>query len=150
VRTLENSRAVIEDPRALALLFEANEIKPAKAFEGKYCEGGKVKAIPRATKYRLLKRLAEMGYLETLGGVDKRYRFYKLSDKGQAYVKKVVKQILSEMPNLLSFGVKIPLEDFKRVSCKYGIPPSLLFKALKAKVTEDMFGKKYVTLNPIA
>ena len=145
----ENIRAqgLILDPRALALLFEASEAKPAKDFKGKYCEDGKVKVIPKSTKYRLLKRLAEMGYLKTLEGVDRRYRFYKLSESGELIKRRLIKRMLKDMPSELPFTLKVPLAEFKRVSCSYGIPPKLLLKELGAKITKDILGNEYVVVS---
>ena len=128
---------MIEDPRALALLFEAEGAKAAKDFKGEYCEGGEVKAIPRATKYRLLKRLAELGYLEVLEGVDRRYRFYRLTKEGLAYKRYVIQQALrylKQVGDILFEEVRVPLGKFNAVSCKIGLPPKLLLKALNARV----------------
>ena len=141
---------MIEDPRALALLFEVEGIKAAKDFKGEYCEDGEIKTIPRATKYRLLKRLAELGYLETVEGVDKRYRFYRLTKEGLAYKRYVIQQVLRHLKQIGdSFldEVRVPLSKFKKVSCKIGIPPNLLLKVLNAKIEEGMLtSEKYVVM----
>jgi DNA-binding MarR family transcriptional regulator len=143
--------------------MELKGVKAAKDFEGKYCEENgklKVKRIPRSTKYRLLRRLAEMGYLEFVEGVDKRYRYYKLSSRGKAYKERLLKSIFRELleaSNLspyerqlleltkLSKQIEVPLRDFKRISCSYGIPPKLLLEALNARVAEKL-GNKVVVI----
>ena len=144
--------------------MELKGVKAAKDFEGKYCEEEndklKVKRIPRSTKYRLLKRLAEMGYLEQLEGVDKRYRYYKLSSKGEAFKGRLLKSILKELleaSNLspyerqlleltkLSKQIEVPFRDFKRISCSYGIPPKLLLETLDTRVAEKL-GNKVVVI----
>ncbi len=139
-------------------------IKAAKDFVGKYCEeeNGKLKAkrIPRSTKYRLLKRLTEMDYLELVESVDKRHRYYKLSSKGEAFKERVLKSILKELLEAsslspyerqlleltkLSKQIEVPLKEFKRISCSYGIPPKLLFEALDTRVVERL-GNKVVAI----
>jgi len=141
---------LIEDPRALALLLEAEGVKPAKDFRGEYCKDGELKAIPRATKYRLLKRLAELGYLETVEGVDKRYRFYKLTKEGALYKKYVVQQALKYLKQVgeVFFGeVRVPLSKFKAISCKLGLPPKVLLDALGARVERGIITpERYVTI----
>ena len=128
---------MIEDPRALALLFEVEGVKSAKDFKGEYCEDGEIETIPRATKYRLLKRLAELGYLETVEGVDKRYRFYRLTKEGLAYRRYVIQQVLrhlKQMGDSFLDEVRVPLGKFNQISCQLGLPPKLLLRALNARV----------------
>ena len=146
-------RTVVNDVRALVLLLELQGTKAANELEGEYCEEEsgkfKIKAIPRSTKYRLLKRLAEMGYLEQLQGVDKRYRYYKLSQLGIEYKQLILKRLLEKLRKLqgssfLLGTLEIPWSSFQQLSCSYGIPPKLLLKLLNAKIEQRLSNKVVV------
>jgi len=146
-------RTLVDDVRALVLLLELEGTVVANKLEGKYCEEEngkfKIKAIPRSTKYRLLKRLTEMGYLEQLQGVDKRYRYYRLSQLGIEYKQLILKRLLEKLRKLqgssfLLGTLEVPLHQFQQLSCSYGIPPKLLLKLLKARVEQRLSNKVVV------
>jgi len=108
--------SVIPDPRVVALILELDRPKRGVDLEGLYCYEGKPAKIPTSTKYKLLRRLEELGYVELVESVDRRSKYYKLTGKGVEFRERLLRALsrVHKAEELCSLGVHP--KTFRRAS----------------------------------
>ncbi|NPA85701.1 MAG: winged helix DNA-binding protein [Crenarchaeota archaeon] len=102
---------MIPEARVVAIILELDRPKRGADVEGIYCKDGEPARIPTSTKYKLLKRLEEMGYLTKVESANRKYKYYKLTEKGVEYRERLLKVLKRLRPEEL---------------CRLGVHPKLV------------------------
>ncbi|MCE4601851.1 MAG: PadR family transcriptional regulator [Desulfurococcales archaeon] len=117
------------------------------------------KRVPASTLYKLLQRLAEAGLVEAGRGLDKRRRYYKLTDRGREVLGRVKMMIHRALYRWAQEprgqGVEAPrghrvlrLEDFQDRAREIGVEPRTLLETLGLRVEGERYSR-YVLIPPV-
>ncbi|MEM0297087.1 MAG: helix-turn-helix domain-containing protein [Zestosphaera sp.] len=103
------------------------------------CSGGcateisRGSGIPLSSALRFLRRLAEVGVVEVVSGLDRRKKFYKLTSLGMDVLKHVKRIITDSVDNKESDKyVYVEESNFKDLARKLGVDVELLARLLNA------------------
>ena len=146
---------ILSNPKLLAVFLKLG-VRPCAAKElvgvaileeqeRGYSRSLERKKIPQSTAYRLLKRLIEAELVEACRGIDRRKRYYKLTELGEKVLDKVVEVIKSALKQRLR-GKKLEAREFvNSVEETLRVPFELVAPYIKIKTIEGSYGK-YCTL----
>ena len=103
--------------------------------------------LPPSTAYRVLKRLRELGLVESYRGIDYRKRYYKLTEQGVKVAEKLKELILDRLRGRANReDGKLVIRDriLEEEAEKMGPEPQLLVEALGLKRIERGYSAHYI------
>ena len=132
---------IVNNSKNLAVILSLKEPKTStELISVKVCKNGKLTSLSQSSMFNLLKKLKELRVVEVFSAVDRRKRYYRLTDFGKNVYNHVEKLIYKVMKDYIEVEVDEEKRIVKKKICKdifdeialrdLKIDPEILHKAI--------------------